>query len=203
MHPNRIKALVVTGVAAGLCFGFGGPAKAHNAPDRSASVPAFQPATLTQVQSYVDTLITLRIQHLDAFAAKVVADPRLTAEQKARFAAKVAEVRQRLLNLKAAIDAATSTQQVHEILEHASPGLFFPGRPHHLRLHHHAAPTAVVDPTAEVREHQRTLPAFDPRGECHHGAGDPAAWQRYSGTRSYQGWPTGGYRYFGGYHHRH
>jgi hypothetical protein len=199
VNSSRIKALALTGVAAALCFGLNGPARAHVAP--SAGEPAaehtFALPSLSQVQGYLDAVITHRVERLDAFAAKVAADPRLTAEQKSAFAARIAQVRQHLVDLMAAIDAATTTAQVHELLEKGSAALFFPAAPRHLRLHHRdpdrgRSERAEAVPATEFTEHHRI--SFDPG--CHHrfGAGDADAW-RWWGTRTEGSF--GGFR-----HHR-
>lgn len=120
MRHIHLTRIAVLSTAAAVCLGTAVPASAHELGGTAGSGSKTSSApTLAQEQAWIDSFIAKRQQQLAAFAAKLAADPKLTDAQKADFAAKIAKQQTALSNLKSAVDAATSTDALHQALRSA------------------------------------------------------------------------------------
>jgi len=127
LRNSNFSKIAVAGAAASLCFATAAPALAHGTststdPNHTKSAP-----TLAQQQAWLDSYIAKAQQRLQAFAAKVAADPNLTAAQKADWAAKIAAKQAALDKFKSAVDAATTTDELHAAVKAAMQGAHIHG----------------------------------------------------------------------------
>lgn len=158
MNSHKITKYAVTGAATALCVGLAAPVVAH-ASDSGQPTPAAvvhsvpSQLTLQQEQAFVDQLVTQRLAQLDAAAAKVAANPSLTSAQKSAYTAELTQIRERLLSIKAEVDAATSPNQIGEIVRAGLSQVRDPAEPRHELMHH-----AAVRQTAE-KGHRTVTPA--------------------------------------------
>lgn len=210
---SRTTRIAAAGAGAALCLGITVPASAHTGsatthrdPARHASYPS---PTLAQVQQWIDTFIGYRLQALDRLGSKAAADPRLTADQKALIASRIESAKADLNALKAEVDAATSIDQVHDLVAAAIADLPHPLWPafaprharhhHHARQHHKASATDTRTPDRTVRtvvlndpgrtraatkqpcDHARTTAEFDGRTgwDGRHRAARDASWEQH------------------------
>jgi hypothetical protein len=185
---SRTTRITAAGAGAALCLGITVPASAHTGSTTTHRDPAQQTSypkpTLAQVQQWIDTFIGYRLQVLDRLGTKAAADPHLTADQKAQVASRIAAAKADLTALKAAVDSATSIDQVHDLVAAAIAKLPHPPWPafaakhtrhhHHLRRHHAASATDTSTRTRAVR----TVVVNDPgratahtKQPCDHGSG--------------------------------
>lgn len=232
MNTAMLTRTAVLGAGAALCLGVSAPALAHTeAGSTSSGTTTTQRPTLAQEQAWIDNLVTHRQQGLGQFAARVAADPRLTAAQKAAAAAMVAKAQAALFALKARVDAATSTGQVHEIVAAALAALPHPMWPlygsgheqarHQQARHQHShaqarkpAATDVSlrsDATRKVTVHRHSSAWSDrDHGSFERAGFDPAAfasahrdgWQRQGDPgRHCHGGSSGGGHHDGGQGH--
>jgi hypothetical protein len=147
-RPTRIA---ITSGAAVLCLGVAAPSVAYActgggtssaARPASAAAQQFSAPTLQQEHAWIDSFVAHRTAWLDHLSAVVSADPELSADQQARALDSIAQAESALSDLQAAVDAATSTDQVHDIVKAALDSMPMPWWPHPtLRQHgfdHHA-----------------------------------------------------------------
>jgi hypothetical protein len=147
-RPTRIA---ITSGAAVLCLGVAAPSVAYactGGDTSSAAHPATAAAqqlsapTLQQEQAWIDSFVAHRSAWLDRLSAVVSADPQLTADQQAQALDSIAKAKAALTDLQSAVDAATSTDQVHSIVKAALEAMPMPWWPHPLThrdgLKHHS-----------------------------------------------------------------
>lgn len=169
MKTTRATRIAITSGAAVLCLGVAAPSVAYACngdgtsyaahPD-TATASQFSTPTLQQEQSWIDSFVSHRMAWLDHLSAVVSADPELTADQQAQALDSIAKAKTALTDLQSAVDAATSTDQVRDIVKAALEAMPMPWWPHpmthrhafehhvHKAMHrdartHHAAPTDV------------------------------------------------------------
>lgn len=130
---RRTIAISATGaaVAGALCFGAATPALAHDSAQGSGPrVGSFTPPTLAQEKSWYGASITNWENWLDKAAAKVASSDRFTDAQKADYATQVAAAKQALDALKAAIDTATTQDDLVSALQTGWDQVQWPQWPH-------------------------------------------------------------------------
>jgi hypothetical protein len=197
VNNAMLTRTAVFGAGAALCLGVSAPATAHT--DTVSATPAHQtetaqPAkpTLAQEQAWVDRFVAQRQLRLQRFAAAIAADPRLTAGQQAAVAARIAAVRAALAALMAKVDAATSTEQVHAVVESALtalPHLAWPrfdaraqsGLRH--RQAHKPATANVADAALQLASARQMTVHRSQGRPCHDGLG----WDGFDGGRHADG----------------
>ena len=104
------RVSLATGTAA-LCLAVASPAMACTVPfDHVHQTQASDP--LSAAVSRADHKITDQVQQLDAWAARIAADPNLSDAQKSDFASKVSVAKDALLAQKAQVDAASTVDEV-------------------------------------------------------------------------------------------
>lgn len=141
MNTNRATRIAVTSGAAVLCVGVVTPVAAYACDGTNSAAKAqtasYQVAapTLQQEQSWIDSFVTHRTGWLDHLSAVVSADPNLSADQQAKALDSIAKARTALAELKSAVDAATSTAQVHDIVKAALEAMPAPWWPHPMARH--------------------------------------------------------------------
>jgi hypothetical protein len=194
VDKKRLTRIILTGAAAALCVGVASPAVACPIGpdgDAGAAVAAqkLRTVTLAEEKARIDTVLSRRLDELAALAARVAADPRLNDAQKAAFAARVAKLQAALEQLQAAVDAATSTAELRDILRPESwapPTLAWP-RP---LVHRHAVRRQVV---ARAPAQRVPAPTFTRTVRT-------GAWTTYDGTRwRFDGGGSFGRHRFGGH----
>ena len=145
MNTNRLTRIAVTSGAAVLCFGVAAPAVAHTGAAATgkdgtgkdgATVQQLPTPTLQQEQAWIDSFVAHRTAWLDHLSAVVSADNYLSDAQKTTMLDGIAKAKDALAALKSAVDAATSTDQVHQIVSQALAAMPFPAWPYRALDHH-------------------------------------------------------------------
>lgn len=128
MNLATSKRIALTVGAAALCIGIGAPALA--CPPNPSSISAVQNAAahkpkiteaeaLARQQAWVDSFVAHAQAVLDKVAAKVAADPDLTAAKKTAISAKLVQAQGVLATLKEKADAATTLDALHDAVRDA------------------------------------------------------------------------------------
>ena len=140
MNTNRLTRIAVTSGAAVLCFGVAAPAVAHTGAGATgkdgSTVQQLPTPTLQQEQAWIDSFVAHRTAWLDHLSAVVGADNYLSDAQKTTMLDGIAKAKDALAALKSAVDAATSTDQVHQIVSQALATMPFPAWPYRALDHH-------------------------------------------------------------------
>jgi hypothetical protein len=211
VKTNRPTKIAITSGAAVLCLGVAAPSVAYacagtdNAVHPATAAAAqFSAPTLQQEQAWIDSFVSHRTAWLDHLSAVVSADPNLTADQQSAALASIAKAKTALTDLKSAVDAATSTAQVHDIVKAALasiPAPWWPGPgTHHRGYHHHAHKFAHRDQRSQASPTDVTVRPADNVRTAHF-----TAWSSRDGLRNFdpaQHWSHRGDRGgdWGGHH---
>lgn len=140
MTARTRSRIAVTGGAAALCVGIAVPAAAcvtGSGADaaRGHTIAERKTITLADAKAWAAKLLTHRADWLSRLRDKVGQDPRLTADQRTAFAARIDRALDSIAAAKAAVHAADSKAQVRDALAEAH--VLLPRFPHPV----HTAPT--------------------------------------------------------------
>jgi vancomycin resistance protein YoaR len=211
VNPSK-RIAITTGVAA-LCIAVGAPAVACPPAPSSAiaadSVSAHKTAStpaeiLARQQAWIDNFVDSAQAHLDAVAAKVAADPDISATKKVAIDAKLMQAEAALASLKAKADAATTLDELHSVVRDAilawrsSLAIRLPARVHHKAVQRavHRDTSSAIDAAAVQRARSVIVHSgyhgYFGRHRGDWGSGWRGYWQHHRGGAG-----------FGGYHHHH
>lgn len=231
MKTARATRIAITSGAAVLCLGVAAPSVAYacngdgpsyGAHPDTATAGQFSTPTLQQEQqSWIDSFVSHRTAWLDHLSAVVSADPELTADQQAQALDSIAKAKTALTDLQSAVDAATSTDQVRDLVKAALEAMPMPHWPHPMTqrhafghhvpnaMHrdaraHHAAPTDVsahsADKSTRPVRYGAYLQTRNRDFGTQHWSQRGYRWSSHRGDAGWDGW-SGGHRDGGGGHH--
>jgi hypothetical protein len=145
VNTTRPTRIAITSGAAVLCLGVAAPSVAYACSGdgtsgatqpASARVQQLSAPTLQQEQAWIDSFVSHRTAWLDQLSAVVSADSNLTVDQQAKALDSIAQAKAALTDLQSAVDAATSTDQVHDIVKAALEAMPMPWWPQPMTRHH-------------------------------------------------------------------